>query len=61
MLMAYDEHYEGGEVGPVAGIEFVEDSIKYALNYVSNNKIVLGVPFYGRYWNRSTRDRRIWR
>ena len=24
MLMAYDEHYEGGEVGPVAGIEFVE-------------------------------------
>ena len=46
MLMAYDEHYEGGEAGPVAGIEFVEDSIKYALRYVPNDKLVLGVPFY---------------
>lgn len=61
MLMAYDEHYEGGEAGPVASIEFVEDSIQYALKYVSSEKLVLGVPFYGRYWNRSTRNRGIWR
>lgn len=50
MLMAYDEHYEGGESGAVAGIEFVENSIKYALKYVDSEKIVLGIPFYGRYW-----------
>lgn len=50
MLMAYDEHYEGGTAGAVAGIDFVEDSIKYALKYVSSDKIVLGVPFFGRYW-----------
>ena len=31
MIMAYDEHYEGGEAGAVASIEFVEKSIQYAL------------------------------
>lgn len=37
--MTYDEHYEGGAAGPVAGIQFVEDSIQYALskNYCRQN------------------------
>ena len=30
-IMAYDEHHEGGEAGPVASIDFVERSIQYAL------------------------------
>ncbi len=50
MIMTYDEHYEGGIAGPVASINFVENSIKYALKYVPNEKIVLGIPFFGRYW-----------
>ncbi len=50
LIMAYDEHYEGGEAGPVASIDFIEDSIKYALARVESNKIVVGLPFYGRYW-----------
>lgn len=50
MLMTYDEHYEGGEAGPVASIDFVEKSIQYALERVDASKIVLGVPFFGRYW-----------
>lgn len=50
MIMAYDEHYEGGEAGAVASIEFVENSIKYALERVDKSKIVLGIPLYGRYW-----------
>ena len=50
MLMTYDEHYEGGEAGPVASIDFVEKSIKYALERVEPSKIVLGIPFFGRYW-----------
>ena len=54
MIMAYDEHYEGGENGPVASINFVEKSIKYALTRVEKEKIVLGIPLYGRYWNKST-------
>ncbi len=50
-LMAYDEHFNGGDAGPVASVEFVERSIQYALNYVDKEKIVLGVPFFGRIWS----------
>ncbi|MCG8400240.1 MAG: glycosyl hydrolase family 18 protein, partial [Firmicutes bacterium] len=50
MIMAYDEHYGGAKPGPVASSSFVEDSIKYALERVPKEKIVLGIPFYGRYW-----------
>ncbi len=51
LVMAYDEHYEGGDAGSVAGIDFVENSIKYALSKTSSDKIVIGIPFYGRVWS----------
>ncbi len=51
MIMAYDESYYGSKPGAVASKTFVENSIKYALNRVSPDKIVLGIPFFGRYWN----------
>lgn len=51
MLMAYDESWLGSEPGPVASLSFVERSIQYKLDQgVSNEKLVLGLPHYGRYW-----------
>lgn len=51
VIMAYDEHYEGGGAGPVASMNFVENSIKYALSKTTADKIVVAVPFYGRVWS----------
>lgn len=49
-LMAYDEHSQGGGAGAVASKSFVENSIIYALQYVLKDKLVMGMPLYGRYW-----------
>ncbi len=51
MIMTYDEHYKGGSAGSVSSINFVEKSIQYALTKTSANKIVMGIPFYGRLWS----------
>lgn len=51
IIMTYDQSYPGSKPGPVAGYGFVENSIKTMLKYTSPQKIILGVPFYGRYWN----------
>lgn len=50
MIMGYDESYSGGPAGPVASSSFTENSILYALKYTTADKLVLGMPFYGRYW-----------
>lgn len=52
MLMAYDEHFQSHETpGPVASLSFVERSIQYALSKnVPSEKLLLGIPFYGRIW-----------
>jgi spore germination protein YaaH/putative cell wall-binding protein len=50
MVMAYDESYFGGPSGPVASIGWVEKGINELLKHAPPNKIVLGLPFFGRYW-----------
>lgn len=49
-VMAYDESHYGSKPGPVASSGFTEKSIEYALKQVAPEKIVLGIPFFGRYW-----------
>lgn len=50
ILMAYDEHCQGGAEGPVASYDFVKQSIEVMLEDVSKDKILLGIPLYGRFW-----------
>lgn len=50
VVMTYDEHCYGGAAGPVASIEFVEKSIVSILKDVSKDKIIVGIPMYGRFW-----------
>ena len=54
MIMTYDEHYSGGSPGPVASYPWVEKVIRYSLNYIPNNKIVVGIAAYGYDWSWSS-------
>lgn len=51
MLMAYDEHYSSSKsAGSVASLDWTEDSVKRTLKEVPEDKLILGVPFYMRYF-----------
>lgn len=53
MIMAYDESWESPDspVGPVSSLQFFEKSIQYAIKQgVPRDRIVNGLPFYGRMW-----------
>lgn len=51
ILMAYDQHWASSPVpGSVAQYTWVEKSILGVLDYIPNNKLILGVPFYTRLW-----------
>ena len=51
VIMTYDQHYAGGEPGPVASIQWVDDVINYATKSIPASKLLLGLPFYGYNWN----------
>jgi spore germination protein YaaH len=53
MIMAYDESYAGSKPGPVSSLSFAEKSVQYAVSKAPKEKIVLGLPFYGRIWSNS--------
>jgi spore germination protein len=49
-LMAYDQHGDITTPGPMAGITWDEAIVKYALKYISPDKISLGIPWHSGYW-----------
>ncbi|CAN5709887.1 hypothetical protein BH23CHL2_BH23CHL2_17270 [soil metagenome] len=54
-VMAYDYTSAGSPTpGSVAPIWWVESVLDYATQHIANEKIYLGVPFYGRDWNLDT-------
>ena len=50
IIMGYDEHYAGGEPGPVASYGYVKDGIENTLQQVPAKKVINAVPFYTRVW-----------
>ena len=47
-VMAYDQHIESNNPGPVGGLDWVEEKIRLTLAEVPSDKLLLGVPFYAR-------------
>lgn len=50
IIMAYDEHWSTSNPGPVASIAWCNDIMKYSKTKIPNEKIVMGLPLYGRSW-----------
>jgi spore germination protein len=50
-LMTYDENGPWGPPGPVAGLDWVEPCVQFAVSVVPSSKISLGIPVYGYDWN----------
>ena len=49
-LMTYDLHYDESEPGPVAPQQWVERVVAYAVDRVSEDKLVLGIGLFGYDW-----------
>lgn len=53
VIMTYDNHGMWSGPGPIADIRWVENSLKYALQFIPKNKVYLGVAAYGYDWSNS--------
>jgi spore germination protein YaaH len=49
-VMAYDEHWSSSEPGPIASLDWSRAVAEHALKTVGPEKLVMGMPFYGRAW-----------
>jgi len=49
-LMTYDHHNGATPPGPVAGYDWVKAALDYTTRRVPGQKVLLGIPFYGREW-----------
>jgi spore germination protein len=50
VIMAYDEHWSTSSPGPVASLPWCATVVDYAKSTVESDKIVMGLPLYGRAW-----------
>ena len=50
IIMAYDQHWSTSKPGPVSSLNWCEKVTNYAVSKIPAEKIVMGIPFYGRAW-----------
>ncbi|AFM42080.1 putative glycosyl hydrolase [Desulfosporosinus acidiphilus SJ4] len=50
-LMTYDEHFSGGSPGPIASLPWMTQTLDYAIRYLPQDKLLLGIPVYGYDWS----------
>ncbi len=50
-LMTYDEHGPWSDPGSVAGFEWMESCVQYAVSLIDPARLLIGLPAYGYDWN----------
>ena len=50
VIMAYDEHWSSSSPGPVASLPWCAKVVDFAETTIAADKIVMGLPLYGRAW-----------
>jgi spore germination protein YaaH len=59
LVMAYDEHWSGSQPGPVASIAWCRRVAEYCYRVIGQEKLIMGLPFYGRAWGDYTPSRAL--
>ena len=56
VLMAYDQHYAGGNAGSIAGNVWFNDGIEELVSQVPPAKLIVALGAYGYDWNLATKE-----
>ena len=59
MIMTYDNHGRWSGAGPVAGIAWVENNLRYALKFIPKEKLYLGIAAYGYDWSYVNGEKKV--
>jgi len=52
-IMSYDFSYSNSAPGPIAPLDWVKKVMAYATTQIPSQKLLLGMPSYGRTWSKS--------
>ncbi|MDR2478224.1 MAG: glycoside hydrolase [Treponema sp.] len=59
LVMAYDEHWSTSKPGPIASLPWCKRVADYSLNSIGGEKLIMGIPFYGRAWGDTNPSRAL--
>lgn len=54
IVMAYDEHWRTGPAGAIASTKWSEKVLAFAQQKIPQQKLIMGIPLYGRVWQEQT-------